>query len=131
MLLISNKSKFALLKEIQVIKIYHNNRCGKSRNALQILQEKNIEFEVVEYLKEPLNQKELKQLLKKLGIKAIDLLRKNEELYKTSFKDLQLSEKEWIKVLAENPILIERPIIESGEKAIIARPPELVEGFLG
>ncbi len=114
-----------------MIKIYHNNRCGKSRNALQILQEKNIEFEVVEYLKEPLNQKELKQLLKKLGIKAIDLLRKNEELYKTSFKDLQLSEKEWIKVLAENPILIERPIIESGEKAIIARPPELVEGILG
>jgi arsenate reductase len=114
-----------------MLKIYHNRRCGKSRTALQILQEKKIEFEVVEYLKEPLNQKELKQLLKKLGMKAIDLIRKNEELYKNNFKDLHLSEKEWIKVLAENPILIERPIIESGEKAIIARPPELVEGILG
>lgn len=61
----------------------------------------------------------------------MDLIRKNEELYKTNFKDLQLSEKDWIKVLAENPILIERPIIENDERAIIARPPELVEEFIG
>ena len=98
---------------------------------MQILQEKEIEFEVVEYLKTPLNQKQIKALLKKLGMKAVDLIRKNEELFKTSFKDLHLSEKEWIKVLAENPILIERPIIENDEKAIIARPPELVEEFIG
>jgi arsenate reductase len=114
-----------------MLKIYHNSRCGKSRTAMQILQEKEIEFEVVEYLKTPLNQKQIKALLKKLGMKAVDLIRKNEELFKTSFKDLHLSEKEWIKVLAENPILIERPIIENDEKAIIARPPELVEEFIG
>ena len=114
-----------------MLKIYHNSRCGKSRAAMQILQEKEIEFEVIEYLKTPLNQKQIKALLKKLGMKAIDLLRKNEELYKSSFKDLHLSEKDWIKVLAENPILIERPIIENDERAIIARPPELVEEFVG
>ena len=114
-----------------MIKIYHNSRCGKSRTAMQILQEKEIEFEVIEYLKTPLNQNQIKALLKKLGIKAMDLIRKNEELYKTNFKDLQLSEKDWIKVLAENPILIERPIIENNERAIIARPPELVEEFIG
>jgi arsenate reductase len=114
-----------------MIKIYHNSRCGKSRTAMQILQEKEIEFEVIEYLKTPLNQNQIKALLKKLGMNAMDLIRKNEELYKTNFKDLQLSEKDWIKVLAENPILIERPIIENNERAIIARPPELVEDFIG
>jgi arsenate reductase len=114
-----------------MIKIYHNSRCGKSRTAMQILQEKEIEFEVIEYLKTPLNQNQIKALLKKLGMNAMDLIRKNEELYKTNFKDLQLSEKDWIKVLAENPILIERPIIENNERAIIARPPELVEEFIG
>ncbi len=114
-----------------MIKIYHNNRCGKSRKAMQILQEKEIEFEVIEYLKTPLNQNQIKALLKKLGIKAMDLIRKNEELYKTNFKDVHLSEKDWINVLAENPILIERPIIENDERAIIARPPELVEEFIG
>jgi arsenate reductase len=98
---------------------------------MQILQEKEIEFEVIEYLKTPLNQNQIKALLKKLGMNAMDLIRKNEELYKTNFKDLQLSEKDWIKVLAENPILIERPIIENNERAIIARPPELVEEFIG
>jgi arsenate reductase len=114
-----------------MIKIFHNSRCGKSRTAMQILQEKEIEFEVIEYLKTPLNQNQIKALLKKLGMNAMDLIRKNEELYKTNFKDLQLSEKDWIKVLAENPILIERPIIENNERAIIARPPELVEEFIG
>lgn len=114
-----------------MIKIYHNSRCGKSRTAMQILQEKEIEFEVIEYLKTPLNQNQIKALLKKLGMNAMDLIRKNEEPYKTNFKDLQLSEKDWIKVLAENPILIERPIIENNERAIIARPPELVEEFIG
>jgi arsenate reductase len=98
---------------------------------MQILQEKEIEVEVIEYLKTPLNQNQIKALLKKLGMNAMDLIRKNEELYKTNFKDLQLSEKDWIKVLAENPILIERPIIENNERAIIARPPELVEEFIG
>jgi len=106
--------------------IYHNGRCSKSRGALEILQEKGVSHEVRYYLMEPLTQKELKDVLKKLGIKASELIRKSEDLYKEQYKDKELSEKEWIKVLAENPILIERPIVVKGDRAVIARPPEKV-----
>ncbi|MFY8021750.1 MAG: arsenate reductase (glutaredoxin) [Bacteroidia bacterium] len=108
-----------------MIKIYHNNRCGKSRSALQILQEKGIDFEVVEYLKNPLTQKQLKGLLKKLGLKASELIRTKEPLFKETYAGKNLSESDYIKLLIENPILMERPIIETEEKAIVARPPEL------
>jgi len=110
--------------------IYHNGRCSKSRGALEILQEKGVPFEVRWYLTDPLNQKELKALLKKLGMKASELVRKTETLYKEQYKDQQLSEQEWIKILVENPVLIERPIVEKGDKSIVARPPEKVLSFL-
>lgn len=109
-----------------MFKIYHNTRCSKSREACSILQEKGIEFETIEYLKTPPTQKEIKELLKMLGMKAQDIVRKGEPLYKEKFADKKLSESEWIKALAENPILIERPIIVKGNKAIIGRPPEKV-----
>jgi len=112
------------------ITIYHNGRCSKSRGALEILQEKGVPFEVRWYLTDPLSQKELKALLKKLGMKASELVRKTETLYKEQYKDQQLSEQEWIKILVENPVLIERPIVEKGDKAIVARPPEKVLSFL-
>jgi arsenate reductase (glutaredoxin) len=104
--------------------IYHNGLCTKSRGALEILQEKNIPHTIRYYLAEPLNQKEIKALLKKLGIKAFDLVRKSEELYQSEYKDKNLAEREWVKILAENPILIERPVVEKGDKAVIARPAE-------
>ncbi|MGN6566302.1 MAG: arsenate reductase (glutaredoxin) [Flavipsychrobacter sp.] len=110
--------------------IYHNGRCSKSRGALEILQEKGVPFQVRWYLTEPLNQKEIKALLKKLGMKASELVRTGEPLYKEQFKDQQLTEQQWVKVLAENPVLIERPIVEKGDKAIVARPPEKVLAFL-
>lgn len=110
--------------------IYHNGRCSKSRGALEILQEKGVPFQVRWYLTEPLNQKEIKVLLKKLGMKASELVRTGEQLYKEQFKDQQLTEQQWVKILAENPILIERPIVEKGDKAIVARPPEKVLAFL-
>lgn len=110
--------------------IYHNGRCSKSRGALEILQEKGVPFQVRWYLTEPLNQKEIKALLKKLGMKASELVRTGEALYKEQFKDQQLTEQQWVKILAENPILIERPIVEKGDKAIVARPPEKVLAFL-
>jgi len=106
--------------------IYHNGRCSKSRGALEILQEQGIEHEVRYYLLEPLSVKELKALLKKLGIKAEALVRKSEELYKQEYAGRQLTNAQWIKVLAENPELIERPVVEKGDKAVIARPPEKV-----
>jgi len=106
--------------------IYHNGRCSKSRGALEILQEQGIEPEIRYYLLEPLSAKELKALLKKLGIKAEALVRKSEDLYKEAYADKKLTNAQWIKVLAENPALIERPVVEKGDKAIIARPPEKV-----
>lgn len=109
-----------------MFKIYHNTRCSKSREACSILQDKGVEFETIEYLKTPPTQKEIKELLKMLGMKAQDIVRTGEPLYKEKFADKKLSESEWIKVLAENPILIERPIIVKGNKAIIGRPPEKV-----
>lgn len=109
-----------------MFKIYHNTRCSKSREACGILQDKGVEFETIEYLKTPPTQKEIKGLLKMLGMKAQDIIRKGEPLFKEKFADKKLSESEWIKALAENPILIERPIIVKGNKAIIGRPPEKV-----
>jgi arsenate reductase len=109
-----------------MFKIYHNTRCSKSREACSILKEKGIEFETIEYLKTPPTQKEIKGLLKMLGIKALDIVRKGEPLFKEKFADKKLTESEWIKALAETPILIERPIIVKGNTAIIGRPPEKI-----
>jgi arsenate reductase (glutaredoxin) len=108
------------------ITIYHNGRCSKSRGALEILQEKGIMPEIRYYLVEPLSETELRALLKKLGMKAEALVRKTEALYKEQYKGRELSNDEWIRILAENPVLIERPIVERGQKAIVARPPEKV-----
>ncbi|MGB3947243.1 MAG: arsenate reductase (glutaredoxin) [Bacteroidia bacterium] len=110
--------------------IYHNNRCSKSREACSILQEKGIAFETIEYLKTPLNQKQLKELLLMLGITAEALVRKSEPIYKELFANKKLTNAQWIKALAENPVLIERPIIVKGNKAVIGRPIEKVVGFI-
>ena len=106
--------------------IYHNGRCSKSRGALEILQELGVLHEVRLYLTDPLNKTELKALLKKLGMKASELVRRSEELYKTEYKGKDLAEKEWLAILAENPVLIERPIVTKGDRAVVARPPEKV-----
>ncbi len=113
-----------------MIKIYHNNRCSKSRSALQFLEESGKSFEVVQYLQNPPSETELVDLLNLLEIKPFDLVRKGETLYKENFKNQELSDKAWIKILHENPILIERPIVFDTKKAVVARPPELVQAFL-
>jgi arsenate reductase len=112
------------------IQIWHNNRCGKSRSALKILQEKCLPFEVKNYLENPPSEMELKHVLNLLGIKAHDLIRTGESLYKEKFKGKNHTEKEWITILSENPILIERPIVLCGNKAVVARPPEKVSDIL-
>ena len=106
--------------------VYHNPRCSKSREAVAFLQEQNAEIEIVEYLKDSPTESEIKALLQKLNIPAIDLVRKGEQLFKDTYKDKTLSDTEWIKILAQNPILIERPVIVKGNKAIIARPTEKI-----
>lgn len=106
-----------------MIKIYHNNRCSKSRSGLQILEDSGKEFEVIKYLENIPSFHELKTIINQLGIKPIGLVRKNEAIWKSKFKGKELSDIEIIKAMVENPKLIERPIIINGDKAIIGRPP--------
>lgn len=108
------------------MKIFHNPRCSKSRCALDILNEKEIDFEVVKYLEDTPTKEDIKDLLKKLGMKAEDVVRKGEAIYKENFKGKELSEDEWIDALVEHPRLIERPIFINGDKAVIGRPPERI-----
>lgn len=112
------------------LKIYHNVRCSKSRDVCTILEKKKVKAEVIEYLKTPLTQKEIKALLKMLGMKASELVRKKEPLFLENYEGKKITEAEWLKILAKNPILIERPILVKGNKAIIGRPPEKVLEFL-
>jgi arsenate reductase (glutaredoxin) len=107
--------------------IYHNPRCSKSREALSLLQEdEGAEIEIVKYLEDIPTEDQMLKLLSKLNIKPFDLVRKTEKIYKEQYKKLNLNDHEWIKVMLENPKLIERPIIIKGNKAIIGRPPSLV-----
>ena len=111
--------------------IYHNPRCSKSRQALKLLHEKNIDTDIVEYLKSPPTVSELKDILLKLGYKPRQLLRKNEQIY----KDLELgsdgkTDDDLVNAMVDNPILIERPIIISGDQVTIGRPPESILDIL-
>ncbi|MCT4665474.1 MAG: arsenate reductase (glutaredoxin) [Flavobacteriales bacterium] len=108
------------------MKIYHNPRCSKSRNTLAILEEKGADFSVVKYLDTPPSKKEIEDILKKLGIPAKDLVRKTEDIFKKELKGKEFSVEEWIDWMVKNPKLIERPIVVSGNKAVIGRPPENV-----
>lgn len=112
------------------ITIYHNNRCSKSRAALALLTERNLDPEVRYYLEDVPAPSEIKNLLRKLDMKAVDLIRKGEAIYKENFKGKSFSEDEWIKILFENPRLIERPIIIKDNKAVVARPTEKIEEIL-
>jgi arsenate reductase (glutaredoxin) len=112
------------------MKIYHNPRCGKSRQTLQLIREKDVEPEIVEYLVNPPTEQELRRILKLLNMKPYDLIRRGEAIFKENFKGKNLSDDEWIKVMVENPKLIERPIVIDGDKAILGRPPENVEQLL-
>ncbi|SEN39251.1 arsenate reductase [Pseudomonas sp. ok272] len=107
--------------------LYHNPRCSKSRGALELLQARGLEPTVVRYLETPLDATQLQSLLGKLGISARQLLRTGEEEYKTlDLADASLSEAQLIAALAAHPKLMERPILEVADKAIIGRPPENV-----
>ena len=112
------------------IKIYHNPRCRKSREALNIIQNHGVEPEVVLYLETPPSRKEIREVLEKLQMQPIDLVRKEEKLYKESYRDKEFSNDEWIRILADNPKLIQRPVVVKGETAIIGRPPESVQVLL-
>ncbi|HXB13146.1 MAG TPA: arsenate reductase (glutaredoxin) [Bacteroidia bacterium] len=106
------------------VKLYYNPKCAKCREALCLLEEKGIEAEIIEYLKTPPTEKELKGILKSLGLKPMDIIRTKEPLFIEKYKGKKKSDAEWIKIMCKNPILIERPIAIEGNKAIIGRPPQ-------
>lgn len=112
------------------LKIYHNPRCRKSREALQYLEETKQSFDIINYLDNHLSIIEIEQLLKELGYQPEDLIRKNEAIWKEQYKGKDLSIDELVTVLNENPKLIERPIISNGKSAVIARPLEKLINFL-
>ena len=113
-----------------MITIYHNNRCSKSRQCLTILQNENTTYRVRNYLQEPLNISEIKSLQKKLGVPVSAMIRAQESIYQALFKDRQPSEDELIEAIAEHPILLQRPIVELEDSAVIARPPEKVFDYI-
>ena len=113
------------------IKIFHNNRCSKSRQALSMVNGLTNEVEVIDYMNTSVTKNELVQVLKELEMTPSELLRKGESDYKEHVKDKDLSDDQIIDLMLTYPNLIERPIVIKDGKAIIARPPELVHDFVG
>jgi arsenate reductase (glutaredoxin) len=113
-----------------MIKIYHNPRCRKSRAGLEYLKTKQIDFETVEYMKKSLSASEILNILKKSDLKIEDLLRKKEDEYNIFIKGKLLTENELIDLVVSFPNLLQRPIIVTDNKAVIADPPELINNIL-
>ncbi|MGS2726052.1 arsenate reductase (glutaredoxin) [Psychroserpens sp. BH13MA-6] len=113
-----------------MIKIYHNPRCRKSREGLEIIENSGKDFEVIKYLENPLSETELTSVMSLLDIAPIDLVRKNEAIWKSDYKGKQLSDSEIIKAMVTHPKLIERPIVINGKKAVIGRPPSQIKDIL-
>jgi arsenate reductase len=112
-------------------KIYHNSRCSKSRAAVAILEQNDVDFDVVNYLIDPPSELELREILNDLGMSARELLRKGESKYKElGLSNKTLSEDELIKAMLEFPILIERPIVRTEKGVAIGRPPENIQSIL-
>ena len=107
-----------------MITIYHNPRCRKSREGLTVLEASGQPFEVIKYLDDPLSKEDLEAIIAKLGIQPIDLVRKNEAIWKSDYKGKTLSDADIIEAMVKHPKLIERPIVVNDNKAVIGRPAE-------
>lgn len=112
-----------------MIKIYHNPRCRKSRETLELIKEETSEIEIIEYLKNIPAKEELEKLLHKLNMNVEDIIRKEEQVYKEKFKGKNFTDSEWLNILIEHPKLLQRPIVVRNNKAIIGRPPENVKSL--
>lgn len=113
-----------------MMKIYHNSRCSKSRCALDLLKSSQKEFEIIEYLKNPPSKSELNDIILKLAIKPIDLVRTKEPIWQENFKHKSLTDDEIIQAMCDFPQLIERPIVIDGNRAIIARDEKKIIEFI-
>jgi arsenate reductase (glutaredoxin) len=113
------------------VTIYHNPKCSKSRQTLELLSTKGITPTIIEYIKNPPTVEKLKEILSQLGIAPRDLMRKKEDIYKElELETLSLSDKDLIDLMVEHPILIERPIVIANGKAVLGRPPQQVLDIL-
>ncbi|WP_263602759.1 ArsC/Spx/MgsR family protein [Chryseobacterium sp. PET-29] len=113
-----------------LVKVLHNGNCSKSNAVLEYLDENGVPFEIINIVEEPLTVQEIKTVLKKLNQNVFHIIRKNEKLYLEKYAGKDLSEEEWIKVLSENPSLIQRPILIKGSVAMLGRPVENVKYFI-
>ena len=113
-----------------MFKIYHNPRCKKSRAGLQYLKDKGIDPEIIEYIKHPVTTDELKDVLARLNKKPEEIIRTQEAVYKSEFKGKNFTDDEWVKILAEHPKLIQRPIIVKGARAVIGDPVSNIDPLL-
>ena len=112
------------------MKIYHNPRCRKSREGIKYLESKKINFEVIDYIKNNLSFEQIRNILKKLQLKPIELVRKNEAIWKEKYKRKDFTDDQLIEILSNEPKLIERPIIVSEKLAVIGRPAENIDKLL-
>lgn len=110
--------------------IYHNPRCRKSRETLELLREHGIEPAIVEYLKDVPSEKDLEAILMKLNKKPSEILRKGESIFKENYKGMDFNDHEWIRIMTEQPKLIERPIVVRNNAAVVGRPPENVMALI-
>jgi len=121
---------FTFLTLGAMLTIYHNPRCRKSREGLEVLEHSGQAFEVIKYLEHPLTKKELVRLVEALNISPIELVRTQEADWKTNFKGKELSNDAIIEAMVSNPKLIERPVVIKGNKAVIGRPIENIDKLL-
>jgi len=110
-----------------MVKIYHNPQCSKSRAGLEYLKSKGVEFEVVEYLKEPLTEKIMETLLVKLNVNPEEMVRTQEEYFKKNLKGKKFNRHEWIRIILQHPRLLKRPVIEATYKAVWGDPVENID----
>ena len=108
------------------MKIYHNAKCSKSRKTLDIIKSRTSNFEIIEYLNNPIKFKEIKLILTLLKIKPFKLIRSQESIWKENYKEKKLNDDEIINAIIDHPKLMQRPIVKTATKAIIGRPPENV-----
>jgi arsenate reductase len=113
-----------------MIKIYHNPRCRKSREGLQVIEDSGKDFEIIKYLDDPISESELKKIINLLGIKPIELVRKNEAIWKSDYKGKVMNDSQIISAMVNNPKLIERPIVLVNDMAVIGRPVDKIKTLI-
>ncbi|WP_423130354.1 polyphosphate kinase 1 [Gaoshiqia sp. Z1-71] len=113
-----------------IMTIYHNPRCAKSRAGLQYLEENGYKTKVINYMKDGITEEEIRTIIELTGMSAFELVRTQEDLYTKQYKDQSPDDAQWVKVIAQNPRLLQRPFVINGKKAVLAQPPEYIERIL-